>query len=113
MADLIPEHPRFSRRSLLEAGSIGLLGLGMHDLATLTTANAGEDTSGLRRAARSAGARSVIYLFLSGGLGQHDSFDMKPGAPDDIRGEFQPMQTRTTGIHICEHLPRLAARSDK
>lgn len=56
-------------------------------------------------------ARSVIYIFLSGGLGQHDSFDMKPNAPDTIRGEFQPIATRTPGVQICEHLPRLAERS--
>jgi hypothetical protein len=56
-------------------------------------------------------ARSVIYIFLSGGLSQHDSFDMKPDAPDIIRGEFRPIDTNTPGIQICEHLPRLAQRS--
>ena len=56
-------------------------------------------------------ARSVIYIFLSGGLAQHDSFDLKPDAPDDIRGEFKPIATRTPGIQICEHLPLLAQRS--
>ena len=56
-------------------------------------------------------ARSVIYIFLSGGLAQHDSFDLKPDAPDEIRGEFRPIATRTPGVHICEHLPLLAARS--
>ncbi len=61
--------------------------------------------------ASAAKAKSVIYIFLSGGLSQHDSFDMKPDAPDDIRGEFRPIATRTTGIHICEHLPQLAERS--
>jgi hypothetical protein len=55
----------------------------------------------------------VIYIFLSGGLAQHESFDMKPDAPETIRGEFQPIRTRTTGIQICEHLPMLAARSDR
>lgn len=55
--------------------------------------------------------KSVIYIFLSGGLSQLDSFDLKPDAPADIRGEFQPIATRTSGIHICEYLPRLAQRS--
>jgi hypothetical protein len=55
--------------------------------------------------------KSVIYIFLSGGLSQLDSFDLKPEAPDEIRGEFRPMATATPGIHICEHLPRLAQRS--
>lgn len=57
--------------------------------------------------------RSVIYIFLSGGLGQQDSFDMKPNAPADIRGEFEPIATQTPGLQICEHLPLLAARSNK
>ncbi len=56
-------------------------------------------------------ARSVIYIFLSGGLSQHDSFDPKPDAPENIRGEFLPIATRTPGIQICEHLPGLAERS--
>jgi hypothetical protein len=58
-----------------------------------------------------ANARSVIYIFLSGGLSQLDSFDLKPDAPADIRGEFRPIATRTPGIRICEQLPRLAQRS--
>jgi hypothetical protein len=61
--------------------------------------------------ARSSSARSVIYIFLSGGLSQLDSFDLKPDAPAEIRGEFRPIATRTPGIWICEHLPRLAQRS--
>jgi hypothetical protein len=56
-------------------------------------------------------ARTAIYIFLSGGLSQLDSFDLKPDAPDSIRGEFKPIVTRTTGIRICEHLPLLAQRS--
>jgi len=53
-------------------------------------------------------AKSVIYIFLSGGLSQHDSFDMKPDAPAEIRGEFRPIATRTPGLQICEHMPELA-----
>jgi hypothetical protein len=56
-------------------------------------------------------ARSVIFIFLSGGLSQLDSFDMKPEAPEEIRGEFRPIETNTPGIRICEHLPLLARRS--
>jgi len=59
------------------------------------------------------GARACIYIFLSGGLAQHESFDLKPHAPDTIRGEFSPVATQTPGIQICEHLPMLAARSEK
>src|SRR5262249_29695628 len=56
-------------------------------------------------------AKSCIYIFLSGGLAQHESFDLKPDAPEGIRGEFRPIATRTPGIAICEHLPGLARRS--
>ncbi|HEX5444941.1 MAG TPA: DUF1501 domain-containing protein [Pirellulales bacterium] len=99
-----PQHPSISRRTWLQAGSVGLLGLGMNHLAALRAAGAAESSL-------SPPAQSVIYIFLSGGLAQHDSFDMKPAAPDNIRGEFRPIATRTPGIEICEHLPMLAARS--
>ncbi|MBI5757358.1 MAG: DUF1501 domain-containing protein [Planctomycetales bacterium] len=98
------QHPRFSRRLALQAGSIGLLGLASDHLAALRNAQAAP-------AGGAGRAKSVIYIFLSGGLGQHDSFDMKPDAPDMIRGEFQPIATATPGLQICEHLPLLAQRS--
>ena len=103
----LPEHDRVSRRAAIQAGAIGLLGLGMNHLAGLRAIAAPSAAIAAPKAKR------VIYLFLSGGLGQHDSFDMKPDAPDGIRGEFNPISTRTPGIQICEHLPMLAARSDK
>lgn len=96
-------HPRFSRRIAMQAGSVGLLGLGMNHLAELRAANAPQG------AGPSFGrAKSCIYIFLSGGLAQHESFDLKPQAPAEIRGEFSPIATATPGIDICEHLPRLA-----
>ncbi len=97
-------HPRISRRTAIQAGALGLLGLGMNHLEQLRAAPAG-------RATPTGKARSCIYIFLSGGLSQHDSFDLKPDAPAGIRGEFRPIATRTPGIQICEHLPRLAERS--
>ncbi|MBX6311824.1 MAG: DUF1501 domain-containing protein [Isosphaeraceae bacterium] len=99
----VPAHPRFSRRFALQAGAIGLLGLGSGHLEALR-ALAGA-------AGREPRARAVIYIFLSGGLAQHDSFDPKPEAPEEIRGEFRPIATTTPGLHICEHLPMLAQRS--
>ena len=94
-------HPRFSRRFALQAGAVGVCGLGMNHLAGLRSATAKPVES----------ARACIYIFLSGGLAQQDSFDLKPDAPDTVRGEFHPIATRTPGIEICEHLPRLAERS--
>ena len=109
MAEHVPSrltHPRFSRRVALQAGGLGLLGLGMHDLQSLRAANtAVEAPSSFGR------AKSCIYIFLSGGLAQHESFDLKPHAPAEIRGEFSPIATATPGIEISEHLPHLAERS--
>src|SRR4051794_26575552 len=95
-----------TRRTALRAGAIGLTGLGLAELSALR-ARAADDA---RRPGR---ARSVIFVFLTGGLSQLDSFDLKPDAPDTIRGEFQPVATRTPGVRICEHLPMLADRSER
>lgn len=101
--DPLVQHPKCTRRHALQAGAIGLLGLGMNHLQAL-------------RAVAQTGtprARAAIYIFLSGGLAQHDSFDPKPDAPDGIRGEFRSIATRTPGARICEHLPLLAQRSER
>jgi uncharacterized protein (DUF1501 family) len=102
-------HPRFTRRTAIQAGSIGLLGLGMNHLAPLIAA--GEGKAGAHQ--KTKRAKAVIYIFLSGGLAQQDSFDPKPDAPENVRGEFKPISTKTPGLQICEHLPLLAERSDK
>ena len=96
-----------SRRTAIQAGTVGLLGLGIDHLQEIRAAAA---AVGVARGGY-ASATSCIYIFLSGGLSQHDSFDMKPDAPDMIRGEFNPISTSTPGIQICEHLPLLAQRS--
>jgi len=98
------QHPTFTRRTALQAGAIGLLGLGTNHLAALRAEAAGPT-------AKDARAKTCIYIFLSGGLAQQDSFDLKPNAPAEIRGEFKPIATNTPGIQICEHLPLLAQRS--
>ena len=97
------DHRLPTRRSALQAGAIGLMGLGMSDVAALRS----------RAEGPAPRARSVIFVFLTGGLSHLDSFDLKPDAPDSIRGEFQPIATRTPGIRMCEHLPLLAQRTDK
>lgn len=96
-------HP-VARRDILQAGTLGLLGLSASDVFAWRAAAAEAGRTAPR-------ARSVIFLFLTGGASQHDTFDMKPKAPDVIRGEFQPIATRTPGTEICEHLPLLAQRS--
>lgn len=104
-----PIHPRADRRAALQAGAIGLLGLGMNHLDALRREAVAAD--GTLLGERAAPARACIYIFLSGGLAQQDSFDPKPSAPAEVRGDFSPIDTATPGISICEHLPMLAQRS--
>jgi hypothetical protein len=86
-----------SRRGMLQAGALGLLGLNLPRLL------AAEGVS-----ARPGRARSCILLFLEGGPAHQDLWDLKPEAPAEIRGEFQPIDTTTPGLQVCEHLPHLA-----
>lgn len=94
----------FARREFLQVGFSGLLGTSVLDWASRRSHGA---------AAARASADALILVFLTGGLGHLDSWDLKPDAPDKIRGEFQPIETSVPGVRICEHLPGLAARADK
>ncbi|WP_439630073.1 DUF1501 domain-containing protein [Gemmata sp.] len=90
-----------SRRSFLRAGSLGLGGLTL---------------PGLMRAEAAAGTgtqKSVIMVYLSGGLAHQDTFDLKPHAPAEVRGEFKPISTNVPGVQFGEHLPKLAKMMDK
>ncbi|MFN6105950.1 MAG: DUF1501 domain-containing protein, partial [Planctomycetaceae bacterium] len=92
------------RRDLLQAGMLGALGLSSLDVLRLrsqTLAGPGSPAGG----AAGVAPRAVIYLFLTGGPSQHDTFDMKPEGPSEFKGEFNPIATRTPGIEICEHMP--------
>ena len=100
------QHPKFNRRDMLLAG--GVMGLSLADVLALRAQSPSPRSRG-----RLAEPKSVIYIFLSGGLAQQDSFDPKPDAPDNIRGEFAPIRTRLPGVLMCEHLPKLAERIDK
>src|SRR5689334_23033344 len=104
-APTAPRHPTFTRRSVLQAGSIGLMGLGVNHLNSLRAAEGS-------RSGRDH-AKSAIYIFLPGGAAQHDTFDPKPAAPAGIRSKFQAIQTATPDVIISEHLPLLAQRSEK
>ena len=93
-----------TRRTLLEAAGAGLLGLSLPGVL------ARRGPRGRRPPSR---ARSVIFLYLFGGPSQLETFDLKPGAPEKIRGPYRPIASRTPGLLIGEHLPRLAGVSDK
>jgi len=90
-----------TRRRFLQVGAMGGFGLSLPGLLQAETmARAGG--RGQNR------AKSCIFLFLWGGPSHIDTFDMKPRAPDNIRGEFKPIQTTVPGTHIVEHLPKMA-----
>lgn len=91
-----------TRRDWLRIGALGIGGLTLPNLLHLEASSS-----------RRARARSVIMLFLSGGPSHLDMWDLKPDAPEEIRGTFRPAATRVPGIQICEHLPMTAAVMDK
>jgi hypothetical protein len=93
----------WTRRQMLQAGGAGLLGL------SLPKVLAAEATG----TSRTAHAKHVIFLLLFGGPSQLETFDLKLKAASTIRGPFQPIASRTPGLAICEHMPQLAAISDK
>ncbi|RPI80589.1 MAG: DUF1501 domain-containing protein, partial [Planctomycetaceae bacterium] len=107
MNPIAPFHPHLPRRTMLQAGSLGLLGLGINHVSALRAADHKVIAPG------GGSATSVIFIFLSGGLTQHDSFDPKPNAPVEIRGPFRPIATNVPGIQYCELLPRIAGIADK
>jgi hypothetical protein len=101
------DHVPVSRRKLLKLGSLGLAGMGL-TLPRLLAAESG----GLRGTTRPL-ADNCILLFLNGGPSHLDMWDMKPNAPDGIRGEFHPISTSLSGYQMCEHLPRLARQAHR
>jgi hypothetical protein len=93
-----------SRREFLQIGAAGFLGLSLPLLFAAQKGMAAEKIDD---------ERSVILVFLWGGPPHQDTFDMKPDAPAEIRGQFKPITTNVPGIQICEHLPLLAKMADK
>lgn len=90
-----------SRRNFIRVGALAPLGLALPQLL------AAEADS------QRARAKSVILIFLGGGLSHHDSFDMKPDAVEQIRGKYQSIATNVTGLPICELLPKTAQVMNK
>lgn len=89
-----------TRREVLRAGALGTLGLSLPQLLRAESA------------ARKTSIKSCVLIFAFGGPAQQETFDMKPDAPEEIRGEFKPIATNVPGIRICEHLPKLAKLAD-
>lgn len=95
-----------SRRQMLQQTlfKVGALGTTL-SLSEFLRVQAAED--------KADSERSAILVFLGGGPAHQDTFDLKPQAPAEYRGQFQPINTAVVGMEICEHLPRLARRADR
>src|SRR5436309_3682008 len=100
-----------SRRSFLQLGGLAMGGLSLPRLLQAEAQARGASPTGALGAGSSH--RSVIMIYLTGGPAHQDTFDLKPDAPDGIRGEFQPIATRLPGIQVCEHPPPIAGLMDK
>jgi hypothetical protein len=92
-----------TRREAIRVGALAFGGLTLADLLRLQAAAPEKVARG----------KSVIMIWLRGGASHIDSYDMKPDAPAEIRGEFKPISTNVPGIQICEHLPQSAKMADK
>lgn len=92
---------RITRRQALVAGGLGTIGLSLPQLLRAESRS------------RTKSAKSIILVVPWGGPSQHDTFDPKPDAPAEVRSLFKPIATRTVGLQVGEHLPRLAAMSDR
>jgi len=91
-----------SRRNFLKIGALGVAGLSLPQLLRAEAAGGAGSSH-----------KSVIMIFLPGGPAHQDLFDLKPQAPSEIRGEFQPIKTNVPGMEICELMPRLAKQADR
>src|SRR5690349_16312043 len=96
-----------SRRDFLRVGTLAPLGLSLANMFAFEKLMAGESAN------KSARAKSVILVYLGGGISHHDTFDMKPDALEEIRGKYKSIPTNVTGLHICEQLSKMAKTMDK
>lgn len=94
-----------TRRDLLQIGSLGTVGLSLLELLQVNSACA---TGAKGVDGNSGRAKSCILVFLEGGPAHQDMWDMKPDAPEQVRGEFGPIDSSLPGVPVCEHLPFLS-----
>src|SRR3954465_3072044 len=96
----------FHRRDVLRVGVAGLLGLSLPDALRAEALNPPDPRV-------KKPATGVIQIWLSGGPATIDMWDLKPDAPEGIRGDFKPIETSAKGISISEHLPKMAKVIDR
>jgi Protein of unknown function (DUF1501) len=106
-----------SRRDLLHVGSLSTFGLGLHHFLgwrQLQAATEGAQPAGKNTAPRTFGrAKACILIYKYGSPSQHETFDPKPLAPAEIQGEMKAIPTNVAGIHIADHLPKIAGIMDR
>src|ERR1700722_16459464 len=102
-----------SRRGMLRVGVLGALGLGLDDLFRLRALSAAAAATHAGPAPLEGKARSCILIWLAGGPSHLDTFDPKPDASSDVRGEFKPIDTAVSGLRISEVFPKLAPLMDR
>ncbi len=100
-----------TRRDLLHVGSLSLLGLGLSEAGEI--GGAGPKPAPALTSARFGQAKACILLFLYGSPSQLETFDPKPDAPEQVRGELKSIASRVPGLDVCELLPRMAGVMDK
>src|SRR5438105_2612354 len=110
MAQFRSDCEGFARRDFLKIGAAGLFGLSLPQLLQLEAQSRAASPTNETPRRR---ADSVIMIWLAGGPATIDMWDLKPGAPDGIRGEFRPIATSADGVHISQHLPHMARVMDK
>ena len=98
-----PVNRNWPRRAFLRLGGAGIFGLSLPEILRLQAAETEKPKKEI----------SIIVIWLTGGLGQHDSFDPKPDAALNIRGEFKPVATSLDGFQICELMPEMARQAKK
>jgi len=103
---------QIDRREVLRVGGLGICGLSLPQLLANQSARAASSESAVGQTSFGR-AKSCIVIFLMGGAPQHSTWDPKPLAPDNVRGEFAPISTSVPGIQFGELMPRLAQRADK
>src|SRR5216684_4563452 len=105
---------RLGRRDVLRAGGLSLFGLGLPELLDGRATVQAAPGAAINSAGASFGrAKACILLFMWGGPAQQDTWDLKPAAPAEVRGLFNPIATKVPDVRICEHFPLLAQRTDK
>src|SRR6478752_3256477 len=102
-----------TRRDFVRVGALGAFGLSLPSFLAARAIGATVTKETPTAAPSAPRAKSVLLVYLGGGLSHHDTFDMKPDAPEEIRGKYKSISTNVSGLRIGELLPNMAKTMDK